>query len=234
LADLGVPAIKLGSGELDNHPLLKHVAGLGIPMIVSTGMGTMAEVRTAREAISSVAPDRELCLLHCTSAYPCDPTEVNFRVMETMAAEFSVPVGYSDHTTLVETPALAVAAGAHVVEKHFTLDSTRSGPDHQASLEPDELARAVELAETAGQMRGDPEKRPTETERSNRFVARKCLRAARDLPDGTELTREDVRISRPANGLAPQHLDRLLGTVLTEAVRAEEPFTPSNTGLDPD
>jgi N-acetylneuraminate synthase/N,N'-diacetyllegionaminate synthase len=234
LADLGVPAIKLGSGDLDNHPLLEHVAEFGIPMIVSTGMGTMAEVRAAREAIGSVAPDRDLCLLHCTSAYPCDPDEVNLRAMEAMAAEFSVPVGYSDHTTFVETPALAIAAGAAVVEKHFTLDSTRAGPDHEASLEPDELASAVDLAETAGRMRGDPEKRPTATERRNRSVTRKSLRAAHDLPAGTEVTPEDVRIARPADGLAPRHLDRLLGTTLAGTVRVEEPFTRANTGLDPD
>lgn len=232
VADLDLPAIKLGSGDLDNHPLLEHVAGLGRPMIVSTGMGTMEEVRAARKAIRSVAPDIDVAFLHCTSAYPCDVSDVNLRAMRAMAEEFPEPIGYSDHTTLPAMPAFAVAAGARVVEKHFTLDSTLPGPDHGASLEPDDLSRAVELVEAAARARGDPAKRPTAAEASNLRVARKSLRAARDLAADTRITRGDVRIARPADGLSPRHLDRVLGTPVLEDVVAGQSFTEKNVGVD--
>lgn len=232
LADLGLPAIKLGSGELDNHPLLQHVAGLGRPMIVSTGMGTMAEVRAARTAIRSVAPDREVVFLHCTSTYPCDVADVNLRAMRTMADQFDEPVGYSDHTTSVEMPALAVAAGACVVEKHFTLDSTLPGPDHDASLEPAELSQAIDLVETAATACGSPVKRPTAAEEPNLTAARKSLRAARQLEAGTSITRSDIRITRPADGFSPRHLERILDTSVVDDIDAGQPFTETNTGVE--
>jgi N,N'-diacetyllegionaminate synthase len=165
LHELDVPAIKLGSGELTNHPLLRHVAEFGRPMIVSTGMGRIDEIRAALAEIRDVDPDADVALLHCTTAYPADVAEVNLRAMERMAEEFDVPVGYSDHTTLVEMPAFATAAGALIVEKHLTLDRSLPGPDHHASLEPDEFDRAVTLARQAALARGNPEKRPTESER---------------------------------------------------------------------
>lgn len=225
LADLGLPAIKVGSGELDNHPLLEHVAGLGLPMIVSTGMGTMAEVHAARDVIRGVDPDAEVVFLHCTSAYPCSLDDVNLRAMERMADELEEPVGYSDHTTLPETPGFAVAAGACVVEKHFTLDSTLPGPDHEASLEPDELARAVELVRAAARARGSPEKRPTDVELENRTAARKSLHAAADIAAGATIERSDVGIVRPADGLSPRHLDRVVGSVAVADVPAGEAIT---------
>jgi N,N'-diacetyllegionaminate synthase len=232
LADLDVPAIKLGSGELDNHPLLTHVASLGRPLIVSTGMATMAEVKDARAAIRSVAPDLDLALLHCTSAYPCELTDVNLRAMRTMDEAFPNPVGYSDHTIRAETPALAVAAGATVIEKHFTLDSSLAGPDHEASLEPPELSRAVDLVEMAASARGSAEKAPVAAERNNRQVARKSLHAARDLADGTTIRRDDVSIVRPADGLSPRHLDAVLGERLREDLAAEDPLTASSVDVD--
>jgi len=225
LADLGVPAIKLGSGELDNHPLLEHVAGLGLPMIVSTGMGTMDEVHAAHETIRSAAPDASVVFLHCTSAYPCSVDDVNLRAMETMIDELDVPVGYSDHTTLPETPGLAVAAGATVVEKHFTLDSTLPGPDHEASLEPAELERAVEIAHVASRLKGDAEKRPTEIEVDNRSTIRKSLHASVDIPAGTRLKKEHLDILRPADGISPALYESLLGTETTAAVQQGDPLT---------
>lgn len=124
LNDLDLPAIKLGSGELDNHSLLKHIANFGKLMIVSTGMGTMEEIHEAYDVITSVNSEADVVFLHCTSAYPCDLSSVNLRAMQTMDEELPTLVGYSDHTTLTETPALAVAAGATVVEKHFTIDQS--------------------------------------------------------------------------------------------------------------
>lgn len=225
LADLGVPAIKLGSGELDNHPLLAHVAALGLPMIVSTGMGTMDEVHAARDAIRSAAPDASVVFLHCTSAYPCSVDDVNLRAMETMIDELDVPVGYSDHTTLPETPGLAVAAGATVVEKHFTLDSTLPGPDHEASLEPAELDRAVEMARVAFRSTGDAEKRPTDIELDNSSTIRKSLHASADIPAGTRLNEEHINILRPADGISPAFYNDLLGTETVNPVQRGDPLT---------
>jgi N-acetylneuraminate synthase (EC 2.5.1.56) len=135
--------------------------------------------------------------------------------METMIDELDVPVGYSDHTTLPETPGLAVAAGATVVEKHFTLDSTLPGPDHEASLEPAELERAVEIAHVASRLKGDAEKRPTEIEVDNRSTIRKSLHASVDIPAGTRLKKEHLDILRPADGISPALYESLLGTETT-------------------
>lgn len=211
LVDLGVPALKLGSGELDNYPLLEHVAEKELPMIVSTGMGTMEEVHAAHERIRSVNPATDVAFLHCTTSYPCDVADVNLRAMQTMADELSVPVGYSDHTTLPETPALAVAAGATIVEKHFTMDRTLPGPDHQASLEPDELRRAVELVKTASTVLGSSEKQPTASEREAMNKTRKGLYAAADIPADTEIRTEQIDILRPATGLLPRQYDAVVG-----------------------
>ena len=225
LDELGVDAFKIGSGELDNLPLLEHVAAFGTPMIVSTGMGTMAEVERAYERIRSVRGTDELALLHCASAYPAPMDIVNLAAIATLAGAFDVPVGYSDHTTAVETPALAVAAGAAIVEKHLTLDSSLPGPDHEASMEPAELDRAISLARTARVARGDGEKRPMPVERDNRDVIRKSLHAASSLEAGSVLSRSDISISRPADGLAPTELGSVVGRELRTGVTVDEPIT---------
>ena len=225
LNEMDVPAIKLGSGELTNHPLLRHVAGFGKPMIVSTGMGTMAEVAEAVAAIRETESETELALLHCTSTYPADLETVNLRAMNRMAESFGVPVGYSDHTTHVEMPAYATAAGALIVEKHFTLDRSLPGPDHHTSLEPGELDRAVSLARDAAVARGTPEKQPTPDEEQMRRITRKSLHAARDLAAGDELTADDVVIKRPADGISPTEFRSTIGRTLSVAVGRDEPIT---------
>ena len=192
LADLGVSAFKIGSGDLDNHPLLAHVAEHGLPMIVSTGMGTMDEVSAAYEVIRSANPSVNVVFLHCTSSYPTAVRDVNLRAMETMAEELPAPVGYSDHTTLIDVPALAVAAGACVLEKHFTLDSTLPGPDHETSLEPDDLREAIENVETVSAALGRGEKQPVPAEMETRQIARKSIHAAVDIEPGTTLTEDDL------------------------------------------
>lgn len=230
LADLGLPAIKVGSGELDNHPLLEHIAGLDLPMIVSTGMGTMEEVRAAYESIRSVNSEIGLVFLHCTSSYPAEVEDVHLRAMKTMDQELPTLVGYSDHTTLPETPALAVAAGTCVVEKHFTIDSTLPGPDHRASLEPDELERAVSLANTASRALGTRDKQPVDAEMEVRSVARKSLHAARDLESGTTLSESDLKIIRPAEGISPQNYSSVLGREVAQDICEEEPVTEEHLG----
>lgn len=232
LADLGVPTFKIGSGELDNYPLLEHVAGLGKPMIVSTGMGTMDEVLAARDRILAVAPDRELAFLHCTTAYPAPIDSVNLAAMQTMDEALDTPVGYSDHTTKVEIPGLAVAAGACIVEKHFTLDNDLPGPDHGASMEPDELTRAVSLVRTARTARGDRKKAPTTVETDNRDVIRKSVHAANALESGTMIERTDLKVARPANGLPPSELENVVGSRLTSDLTAGDPITSDVLGGD--
>jgi N-acetylneuraminate synthase/N,N'-diacetyllegionaminate synthase len=147
--------------------------------------------------------------------------------METMMDELAVPVGYSDHTTLPETPAFAVAAGASIVEKHFTLDSTLPGPDHKASLEPSELTRAVGLVRSAFQSRGSETKEPTENELNTRTVARKSLHAATDLSAGTKLKQSHIDIIRPADGLSPATFQSVLGTELDQDLSQGEPILKS-------
>lgn len=225
LDEIGVPAVKVGSGELDNRPLLKHIAGFGRPMIVSTGMGTMEEVRDAHGFIVGANSDVEVALLHCTSAYPARMEDVNLRAMCAMAGEFPVPIGYSDHTRAVETPGFAVAAGARIVEKHFTLDRSLPGPDHEASLEPDRLRETVRIAREAAVVRGSDEKRPTPTELENRPVTRKSLHSTAVIEPGDSFMPENTAVKRPADGLPPTELERTLGRTAAVALGPGDPIT---------
>ena len=232
LKELGVDAIKLGSGELNNIPLIKHVAEFGLPLIVSTGMGTMKEVIEAYDAIHSVNPDPDVVFLHCTSAYPCSIDDVHLRAMQTMEEEIESPVGYSDHTTLPETPALAAVAGACVIEKHFTLDSSLPGPDHEASLEPDELEQAIELAEIASRALGAPDKEPTAEELDNLQNTRKGLHTARCIPEATKIEEKHIDVIRPAEGLSPRHYETILGSKTSRNIKKGEPITVEDVLID--
>jgi len=227
LDELGVPAIKLGSGELNNYPLLREAAALERPLIVSTGMGTMEEVKKAFEQIRSASADVPIAFLHCVSAYPTDIEDVNLRAMRTMREELlePVPIGFSDHTTETETPGFAVAAGAAIVEKHFTLDSTLPGPDHEASLEPEELDEAVRIARNAARALGDGEKKPVESELKNKPVIRKSIHAARRIEKGTVLEENDLSILRPEKGLPPCEITFVVGKEVATTVEKGEPIT---------
>jgi N-acetylneuraminate synthase/N,N'-diacetyllegionaminate synthase len=225
LVDIGVPAIKLGSGELDNKPLLAQVADYGLPLIISTGMGTIEEVHSAHKTIKDVDSTVEIAFLHCTTSYPCDISDVHLRAMKRMDSELSTLVGYSDHTTLPEMPALAVAAGASIVEKHFTMDRSLPGPDHKASLEPDELQRAVSLVEMAASALGSDEKTPTATERELKDKTRKGLHAATDIPAGAQIQDEHVDVLRPATGLTPRRYDEVVGARAVTDIKSGEPIT---------
>ena len=216
LERLSVPAFKIASGEATNLPLLAHVAGKGRPMIVSTGMSTMAEVEAAVGAIRRVS-GQGLVLLHCVSRYPADPADANLRAMRTMAEAFDVPVGYSDHTPGLTVAVAAVALGACVVEKHVTLDRELPGPDHCSSLEPKELTSLVREIRIAESSFGHGRKEPASSEAEIAAVARKSLVAARTIPAGSRLTEEAIAIKRPGTGLPPAMLGQLIGrTALQE------------------
>lgn len=213
LAGLDVAAFKIPSGEITNLPFLTHVARHKKPMIVSTGMAYLSEVETAVRTIEETE-NLETILLHCVSNYPSEPANTNLRAMLTMATAFNVPVGYSDHTLGIEVPLAAVAMGACVIEKHFTLDRTLSGPDHRASLEPDELARLVRGIRTVEDSLGNGRKEPATSEADTAAAARKSLVASHALTAGTVLTGEMIAIKRPGTGLSPSMHGHLVGRSL--------------------
>lgn len=219
LDSFGVPVFKIPSGEITNLPFLQHVARKGKPMIVSTGMADLAEVETAMEAIRN-AGNEQVVLLQCVSNYPAEPANVNLRAMATMEEKFSVPVGYSDHTPGVEISIAAAALGATVIEKHFTLDQTLPGPDHEASLEPDELAAMVNGIRNAQAALGTGEKVPSASEKNTADVARKSLVAAFDISAGTVLTEENIAIMRPGTGLPPVMKLKVVGKTMNTALPA--------------
>lgn len=210
LGRLGVARYKIPSGELTNLPFLQHVAKKKKPMIISTGMATMKEVLTAVQSVQK-AGNKDITLLHCVSQYPADPAEVNLRAMETMQKEFGVPVGFSDHTLGIEISLAAVALGAKVIEKHFTIDQNFPGPDHRASLMPEELRVLVRGIRNIEKALGDGIKRPSRSEREVADVARKSLVAKKEIKKGTLLQKEWIAIKRPGTGLAPSTLFKVVG-----------------------
>lgn len=219
LEDLGITAFKVPSGELTNLPFLEHIGRKGKPVILSTGMATLEEVQAAVETVLQ-AGCMEIVLLHCVSCYPAAPKDVNLRAMETMARVFHRPVGYSDHTLGIEVSLAAVAMGACVIEKHFTLDRTLRGPDHRASLEPAELIALVKGIRTIEQAFGDGVKVPVGAEREMADVARKSVVAATYIPAGTILTQEHLVIRRPGTGLRPALRHSLIGRRTAQDIQA--------------
>ncbi len=210
LETLRVPAFKIGSGEITNFPLLRHVAKKGKPIILSTGMSDLREVKDAVQVIRS-AGCRHLALLHCVSNYPADPKDTNLRAMETMRSKFHVPIGFSDHTLGITVCLAAAALGACIIEKHFTLNRKTKGPDHAASLVPEEFAAMVREIRTTESSLGDGRKVPARSERNTALVARRSLVAAHKIKTGQVITRSSVDIKRPGTGLKPGMLKRLLG-----------------------
>ena len=221
LADLGMPALKVPSGELTNLPFLAALAAFGLPMLVSTGMGDLAEVEDA-VAIIRAHGAPPLALFHCVSAYPAPPAAYNLRALDTMRAALGVPVGLSDHTQGFAVALAAVARGADLVEKHLTLDCTLPGPDHAASLEPAAFTDLVAQIRAVEAALGDGIKRPAPCERDVAQVARRSVVVARDLPAGHRLASGDLVLKRPASGIAPRELTALPGRVLKRPVAADQ------------
>lgn len=210
LDSLGMPAFKVGSGEITNLPFLEYVARKGKPVILSTGMADLVEVEEAVRVIRRVG-NEQVVLLHCVSNYPANPADANLRAMQTLAAAFGTPVGYSDHTAGVEVALAAVALGAAVIEKHFTIDRGQPGPDQRASLEPAELqvlVRGIRIVEAA---LGSGRKVPAASELSNRTIVRRSVAAASEIPAGTILLRQMLTALRPGSGISPARLDSVVG-----------------------
>jgi len=219
LARLQVSALKVPSGEITNLPLLEELAAYGLPVILSTGMATLGEVESALQTMRRHG-DPAIVLLHCVSRYPAEAAEVNLTAMGTMARAFGVPVGYSDHTEGLAVPLAAVTLGACVIEKHFTVDRKMPGPDHQASIEPDDLAALVRGIRTVEAALGDGRKEPSATERETAAAIRKSLIVTRDVSAGTRLCAEDIAIKRPGTGLSPSLVPHVIGRTTRVSISA--------------
>ena len=216
LAGLDVVAFKISSGDLTNDPLLRHVASKTRPVILSTGMSDMDEVREAL----AVLHDSDVILLQCVTNYPAAAEDINLRAMLSMQSAFDVNVGFSDHTLGIEVALAAVALGACVIEKHFTLDKNFVGPDHRASLEPHEFRALVEGIRKVEASLGSGRKVPAASEASNAAVARRSIVAARDLRAGVVITPTDIAFKRPGTGLPPRMADQVLGKTTRVDVKA--------------
>lgn len=228
LVRLGVQRIKLPSGEITNKPLLEHAAATGLPLLLSTGMSTLDEVRRAvgwiterrAQAGFGATGPAQLSLLHCTSAYPAPAEALNLRAIGTLARELGLPVGYSDHSQGMEAALAAVALGATVIEKHLTLDNSLPGPDHRASAEPRDFAAMVRGIRTVSAMLGDGIKQPQPIERNTLDVARRSVVVVRALPKGHALEADDLALRRPGTGIAPEHIESLAGRTLARDLPA--------------
>lgn len=213
LKSLNLGIWKIPSGEITNLPYLEIIGRLNLPVIVSTGMCELSEVRAALDVlIKSGAQKDNLTVLHCNTDYPTKMEDVNLLTMQAMGAEFGVKFGYSDHTLGVEVPTAAVALGASVIEKHFTLDRHSEGPDHAASLEPHELKQMVQAIRNIEKALGASKKHPSQSELLNRAVARKSIVAARDIKLGEILTTDNITTSRPGTGISPMRWYEILGS----------------------
>lgn len=224
LVELGLDRLKIPSGEITNLPLLRHYASKRLPIILSTGMASIGEVEAAVEVLVTGGASRgDITVLHCNTEYPTPMEDVNLRAMPTLGAALGLPFGYSDHTPGIEVAIAAVALGARVVEKHFTLDRTMPGPDHRASLEPDELQRMIAAIRNVEQaLAGDGVKRPSVSEFKNRAVARRSLVAARPIYAGERFTADNLTSKRPGTGISPMRWDEIIGQFASRDFAADE------------
>lgn len=251
ITDLDMPFIKVPSGEITNAPFLLEIANTGKPLVLSTGMATLGEVESAlavlaygylktdfpecfqavQDAYVSVEGQdilrEKVKLLHCTTQYPASPAQANLKAMDTMARAFNLPVGYSDHTEGISIPVAAAARGAVIIEKHFTLDKTLPGPDHKASLEPDELRQMVKSIRAVEQAIGNGVKIPAEEEKANINIVRKSLVAADDIMRGETFSIENLKAKRDGTGLSPMNIWQVLGEKAKRAYNRDEKIEAS-------
>ena len=223
LVGLGMDRIKIPSGEITNLPYLRHIGGLGLRTILSTGMADLEEVRNALDVLLAYGSSKsDVTILHCTTDYPAAMRDVNLQAMVTMRDAFGVEVGYSDHTLGYEVAVAAVALGAVVIEKHLTLDRESAGPDHAASLEPEEFANMVRAIRNIEIALGDGIKRPQSSEFANMAVARKSLVAAEYIREGDVFTSMNISAKRPGSGLSPMLWDEVIGQKATREYAPNE------------
>ncbi len=211
LNSIDMPFWKIPSGEVTNYPYLVALAKTGKPIVMSTGMCDLLEIQDAINVLRENGT-KDIRLLHCNTEYPTPYEDVNLRAMQAMRDAFGLAVGYSDHTKGIEVPIGAVALGATVIEKHFTLDRNMEGPDHKASLEPDELAKMVTSIRNIEKALGNGDKTPSPSEKKNITVARKSIVAAKKIKFGESITEDDITVKRPGSGINPMRWNEVLGT----------------------
>ncbi|MCR4617420.1 MAG: N-acetylneuraminate synthase [Lachnospiraceae bacterium] len=221
LVELGVDCIKLSSGDITNYELLRAVGKTGKDVILSTGMSTMEDVEDAFKVLKRFGTQR-IILLHCNTQYPTPFSDVNLRAMLSLKEKFGCDVGYSDHTLGTEVPVAAVAMGASVIEKHFTLDKTMDGPDHKASLEPGELKSMVSQIRNIEMALGTGDKTPSDSEKGNMKVARKSIVAKCDISEGECFTEENITAKRPGSGISPMKWDNLIGKSAKKSYKEDD------------
>lgn len=230
LQELGVPAFKFGSGDLTTLPILKYAAKFGKPIILGTGMATMAEVKEAIKIIKKT-DNNKIVILHCTTNYPCPPEEVNLRAMQTMINKLEVLVGYSDHTIGSQVPVMAVTLGAGVIEKHLTLDNSMPGPDHKASANPEVFKRMVNEIRRIETIMGSSIKKPLPGEVKLQGVVRRSVVAVRDIKKGEKFSRSNVDLKRPGTGLPAKDFHKVLGKIARSNIKKDSLLTRELTGL---
>ena len=223
LSDLGLKIFKIPSGEITNLPYLRHIGSLGKELVLSTGMSTLQEVGSALNVlIKAGTRKRDITVLHANTMYPTPMKDVNLNAMLTIKKEFDVAVGYSDHTIGIEVDIAAVAMGASIIEKHFTLDKSMKGPDHKASLDPIELKAMVLAIRNIEIAFGEDKKKPSPSETANIYVARKSIVASQDIKKGDLLTSKNITVKRPGNGINPMKWDEVIGSIALKNYNADE------------
>ncbi len=223
LAELNIPFFKIPSGEITNLPYLRHIGHMGKPVVMSTGMATLEEVRAAMDILLVAGVNKDdLTILHCNTEYPTPMADVNLRAMLTIRDELGVNVGYSDHTLGIEVPVAAVVLGASIIEKHFTLDRTMPGPDHAASLEPEELKAMVEAIRNIEKAMGDGVKNPSPSELKNIVVARKSIVAKKIIKKGERFSKENLTVKRSGTGISPMEWDTYIGKSADREYQVDE------------
>ena len=230
LSNLGQKVWKIASGEITNLPYLRKIGSLKQEVIMSTGMADLGEIEKALTVLEKAGTSRgKITVLHCNTEYPTPMQDVNLRAMKTIEAAFpGIRVGYSDHTVGIEVPIAAVALGATVIEKHFTLDRSLPGPDHRASLEPHELKAMVTAIRNVEQAMGNGIKAPSPSESSNKAAVRKSIVAVQDIKKGDKLCADNLGIKRPGTGLNPMFWDQVLGNVAQRDIKADEQISFEN------
>lgn len=221
LEEIQIPFWKIPSGEITNLPYLEKIAKTGKDIIMSTGMCTMEEIEAALSVLREHGAGK-ITLLHCNTEYPTPFEDVNLRAMQEMKKAFGVSVGYSDHTVGIAVPIAAAAMGASVIEKHFTLDKNMEGPDHRASLEPEELKQMVRSIRNIERAMGSGKKQPSPSEQKNISIARKSIVAKRKIKQGEQLTEDNLYIKRPGNGISPMRWYEIIGTAAVKDFEEDE------------
>lgn len=230
LQKLGVPAFKFGSGDLTTLPILEYAAKLNKPMILSTGMASMTEVKEAVKTIKKTG-NSKIIVLHCITNYPCPPEQVNLRAMQTMMKELDVLVGYSDHTLGSQVPVIAVTLGACVIEKHLTLNNNMPGPDHKASANPEVFKKMVDEVRLVETIMGSPVKKPLPGEIKLQSVVRRSIVATKDIKRGEKFSRDNIDLKRPGTGLNSRYFSKIIGKKAAANIKKDSLLTREWAGL---